>query len=390
MPDTLSYCFYRTNIFEFCNMITDVKRKSPAELFNTPIVQQTTFWHNVKSELGVTSLAINYKVSLENNNPENNDWNVLDLLVIIQQISRDNTIAYVPYGPDFEPYDGVEGRFLEELSESLRSYLPANCVAIRYDLFWESFWAREDDFYDCNGWWIGPPETRIQELRFNFNTENWNLRKAYSNQLPSNTLFVNTTLDTNILLEQMKPKTRYNIRLSARKGVSVRALEMDQLDIWYKLYGETAARNGIFLHSIDYFRAILAAKENDENSPTEVILLIAEIETIPLAAMFLVISGYKGSYLYGASSSENRNYMGTYALQWEAIKIAKSRGCTCYDMFGVAPNPNPSHPMYGLYRFKSGFGGEMFHTLGCWDYPLNADKYNLLCSLEMQSQGYHI
>ncbi len=63
--------------------------------------------------------------------------------------------------------------------------------------------------------------------------------------------------------------------------------------------------------------------------------------------------------------------MPTYALQWEAIKIAKEYGCTEYDMFGVSPGPDHSHPMYGLYQFKTGFGGELFHHLGCWDYLLD-------------------
>ena len=62
--------------------------------------------------------------------------------------------------------------------------------------------------------------------------------------------------------------------------------------------------------------------------------------------------------------------MPTYALQWEAIRRAKAAGCLEYDMFGVAPQPDPTHPMYGLWKFKHGFGGEIFHQLGCWDYPL--------------------
>ena len=62
--------------------------------------------------------------------------------------------------------------------------------------------------------------------------------------------------------------------------------------------------------------------------------------------------------------------MPTYALQWEAIRRAKAAGCLEYDMFGVAPQTDPTHPMYGLWKFKHGFGGEIFHQLGCWDYPL--------------------
>jgi lipid II:glycine glycyltransferase (peptidoglycan interpeptide bridge formation enzyme) len=82
--------------------------------------------------------------------------------------------------------------------------------------------------------------------------------------------------------------------------------------------------------------------------------------------------------------------MATYALQWEAICRSKAAGCTEYDMFGISPDPNPDHPLYGLYMFKSGFGGEIYHSLGCWDYPLDEEMYTLFRASELNSQGYHL
>ncbi len=373
-------------------MIFNVSYKKPEELFASPIVQQTAFWQRVRQQMGESTLALNFNATPDSvvcaKVPQGNV--LADMLVVIKNFDRQNSIAYVPYGPELQPLDGMQGVYLEELSECLRPYLPKSCIAIRFDLCWESLWAKDDDFYDSNGWWLGPPELAIQELRMNVGTVNWNLRKSSGNILPTNTLFINLDGKEEQLLSQMKPKTRYNIGLSQRKGVEVKQLKLDQLSLWYQLYSETAKRNGIFLHSIDYFAAVLAAKATNTLSPAEVILLLAEAEGIPLAAMFLVISGNRASYLYGASSSDNRNFMATYAIQWEAIRIAKVRGCVDYDMFGVAPRPDPSHPMYGLYRFKSGFGGEMYHTLGCWDYPLDEARYNYLSTVEMVSQGYHL
>jgi lipid II:glycine glycyltransferase (peptidoglycan interpeptide bridge formation enzyme) len=125
-------------------------------------------------------------------------------------------------------------------------------------------------------------------------------------------------------------------------------------------------------------------------SPAEVELLIAEFDSQSLAAMFLVYSGQRATYLYGASSALKRDYMATYALQWEAIIRARKKGCTEYDMFGTAPYRDPSHPLYGLYRFKTGFGGYMFHRMGCWDYPFCEQDYEQFISLEMKSKGYHL
>ena len=103
----------------------------------------------------------------------------------------------------------------------------------------------------------------------------------------------------------------------------------------------------------------------------------------------MVLSDYRATYFYGASSSSFRNVMPTYALQWKAMQIAKANKCREYDMFGIAPNPDPSHPMYGLFKFKQGFGGNIFHQLGCWDYPIDAEKYSYFAACEMNIQGYY-
>jgi lipid II:glycine glycyltransferase (peptidoglycan interpeptide bridge formation enzyme) len=75
------------------------------------------------------------------------------------------------------------------------------------------------------------------------------------------------------------------------------------------------------------------------------------------------------TYLYGASSNEDRNLMAGYALQWKAMQDARAFGCTQYDLFGIPPSPDPNHPMAGLYRFKTGFGGRIIHRPGSWDFP---------------------
>ncbi|MRR22428.1 peptidoglycan bridge formation glycyltransferase FemA/FemB family protein [bacterium] len=373
-------------------MIHDFRKKDIEEVFRTPIVQQTAFWSEVKRRMGISSLACNFSVpspGLEGDVITGSSI-TSDVLVVLRQLDQNHSIAYVPYGPELDPADEFRGVFLEELSECLRSQLPRHCIMIRYDLAWESFWAREEGAFTPEGIWLGPPASRLQELRFNFATHNHNLRKAHSNILPSNTIFLDLRKDEASLLQSMKPKTKYNMGLSQRKGVKVIVAGTDNLALWYTLYTETARRNGFYLHNIEYFRAVLTSTAENTQSPAEVLLLIAEYEKEPLAAMFLVITGNRGTYLYGASSSRLRNLMATYALQWKAILLARERGCTEYDMFGIAPNPDPDHPMYGLYRFKTGFGGEIRRSMGCWDYPLDSAAYNYFAASEMVSQGYHI
>lgn len=372
-------------------MTIQVEKKEIKAVVLTPIVQQTAFWAEVKANQGITPFAFDFKVRNDELFPDSKEKQstYADFLILQQSLNEDSSIAYVPYGPELEPSEERQGEFLEELSETIRSFLPKHCIGIRYDLAWQSLWDSQA-YYDENRIWTGPPEKKYQEFRLNYGTKNWNLHRANSDILPSNTIYIDLNADEQTILGRMKPKTRYNILLSSRKGIRVRESGMDELEIWYTLYAETARRNRLYLNDIDYFKTVLNARANDSLSPATVELLMAEKDGEPLAAMFLIISGHRGTYLYGASSSKHRNCMPTYALQWEAIKRAKARGCSQYDMFGVSPGPDQSHPMYGLYKFKSGFGGELFHQMGCWDYPFDENQYKLFAAAEMHSQGYHL
>ncbi|MCF8233377.1 MAG: peptidoglycan bridge formation glycyltransferase FemA/FemB family protein [Bacteroidales bacterium] len=373
-------------------MRVEIDKKDVKQVSESELLQQTAYWAEVKKKHGAGPRAFDLKLKGEEIRQENNRWGEAtdDLLILLQPVDREHYIAYVPYGPKLEPDEELQGPFLEELSEALRPLLPSGCIMIRYDLPWESPWAKDEDYFDNRNNWLGPPRPINQEIRMNFSTEKGMLTKAHSDILPSNTIFLNLKKDDQELLGRMKAKTRYNIRLSQRKGIEIERPGMEKLDVWYKLYGETARRNGIHVQDMSYFKTVLTARANHTNSPADVDLLVAGKNGTPLAAMFLAVSGNRATYLYGASSSVQRNCMATYALQWQAMKLAKEKGCTEYDMFGISPNPDPAHPMYGLYRFKSGFGGEIYHRMGCWDYPLDLEKYAYLQSSEMTSQGYHI
>ncbi len=372
-------------------MYLKIESKDVDDTFNTPIVQQTSFWSHVKEHLGVNSRAFDF--SIRNSDLYANvggySYTHADFLMFIQHLNNEDYIAYFPYGPEVEPSEENQGRFLEELSETLRYYLPKNCVSLRYDLNWQSHWCKKTD-YDENGIWLGAPEVQYQEFQLNYGTENHNLRKSNTNILPINTIVVDLFPDEEIILLKMKPKTRYNIKLALKKGVEVHSAGIGGLDVWYELYKETAIRNGLHINDKVFFYSVFASKLESENDDVLVDLLVSYYDNRPLAAMFLLVSCQRATYLYGASSSERRDLMPTYALQWRAMQLAKSYGCIEYDMFGVAPNNDPSHPMYGLYKFKQGFGGTIYHQLGCWDYPFDEEKYNFVRAMEINALGYYM
>ncbi|WP_422449032.1 lipid II:glycine glycyltransferase FemX [Thermoanaerobacterium sp. DL9XJH110] len=168
-------------------------------------------------------------------------------------------------------------------------------------------------------------------------------------------------------------KTRYNIRLSARKGVVVKEGTREDLKPFYDILRETCIRDKFLVRGYDYFEALW--DELVEKGLAK--LFMAEYQGKYIAGTIAFIFGDKAWYIYGASSNENRNVMPNYALQWAMIKWAKEQGCTMYDFRGVSGDLSPDNPLYGLYRFKKGFGGEFTEFIGEFDMVLSPFFYYL-------------
>ena len=145
------------------------------------------------------------------------------------------------------------------------------------------------------------------------------------------------------------------------------------LPLWYEIYRETGRRDGIALHSESYYRRLF---ENSLQVDTGFSLYTAEHEEDTLAGIIVARSAWRSVYMYGASGALKRELMPNQLLQWTAIKDARAEGAVEYDFFGIPPADNPDHPMHGLWRFKTGFGGEILHYRGAWDYPLNPFFYS--------------
>lgn len=366
-------------------MICEIEKKNIKEFKTTNILPQTAFWGRVKKNQGFIPQGVELTISqdLLVSDASSIKKEGEDLLILIKYIDVDTCFAYVPYGPKLEPTFENQGLFLEQLSESIKSFLPANCIFIRYDLMWKNQWAVEEEYFDNTGSWIGPPPHQTQEYRVNFSTVNWNLQKSIEDNLPKNTFFLDLTLDEQELLYNMRYNTRYNVRKANERGINVREYGIEHIGEWYKLYLDTAIRHKMPIQDQEYFSTILKNQDNGKKGVT-VKMLMADNEGEFLSSMFLVLSKKRGTYLYGASTSAKNNSMASYALQWESIRIAKELGCTEYDMFGSAPNLKQSHPLHGVHVYKKGFGGNLYHRMGCWDYPYDQKMYDLYKLQEMK------
>jgi len=359
-------------------MICSLEKKGIEDFNTTNILPQTSFWARVKSHQGFIPKGFELTVSkdLLVDTSESLVKKGDDLLVLIKYVDNENCFAYVPYGPKLEPVFENQGLFLEQVSETIKPYLPANCMFIRYDLMWKNQWSEEDDYFDNSGNWIGAPQSTTQEYRVNFKTANWNLKKSVEDGLPKNTFFLDLNQNDEDLLSNMRYNTKYNIKRAFRNGIRIREYGVEYISDWYKLYLDTAIRHNMPIQNEEYFATILRNQDNNKNG-VNIKMLMADYEGEFLSSMFLVLSKKRGTYLFGASSSCNNKLMASYALQWESIKIAKQWGCTEYDMFGSAPNNNQNHPLHGVHLYKKGFGGELYHRMGCWDYPYDLELYDM-------------
>jgi len=207
---------------------------------------------------------------------------------------------------------------------------------------------------------------------------NSQLRISPHNIQPPRTIIIDIKDSEEQILARMKQKTRYNIRLAEKKGVIVRA--WDNIESFHNMMLITGGRDEFGVHSREYYQRaydLLHPKQMGE-------LLVAEYEGKPLAALFVARNGDRAYYLYGASTDEERNRMPTYLLQWEAMKWAKARGCEEYDLWGV-PDEDEStveasfetrhDGLWGVYRFKRGFGGELKRAVQAMDRVYNPLLY---------------
>jgi peptidoglycan pentaglycine glycine transferase (the first glycine) len=190
-----------------------------------------------------------------------------------------------------------------------------------------------------------------------------------------NTVLIDLTLSEEELLARMKQKTRYNIRLAEKKGVSLRVGTQKDFGMHYKMYAETSVRDGFVIRDESYYRTVWKLFM-DSNEPT-CEPLIAEVDGEPVAAIFVFYFRGRAYYVYGMSRDVHREKMPTYLLQWEAMKRAKAKGCSVYDLWGAPDVFDESDSMWGVYRFKEGLGGKVVRTLGAWDYAPNPFWYKM-------------
>jgi lipid II:glycine glycyltransferase (peptidoglycan interpeptide bridge formation enzyme) len=220
------------------------------------------------------------------------------------------------------------------------------------------------------------PEWREGELQRRDWLADHGFRPSQECIQPRSTIMVDLDDAEEQILARMKPKWRYNIRLSERKGVEVREGDTSDLEVFYELMRVTGRRDGFSIHSLDYYRRAFELFQPAGHAR----LFMAYYQDRPLAGLMAYAFNKQSWYMYGASADEHRELMSNHQLQWCAMKWARALGCKQYDLWGVPDTEanSPTATLEGVGRFKAGFGGQIVRYLGAYDYVYLPPLYWLM------------
>ena len=327
--------------------------------FSPTSLLQTWEWGEIKSRYG---WAVDYKTWQDDQQRVKAAALILKREQRIPILGTKLKILYVPKGPLLDWQAPIRERVLADLKAYARQE-KAVYIKIDPELFTANGYNGSADYKKDE-----QAEASIQGML----ADGW----VISNQQIQfkNTFVIDLQKTEDEILADMKQKTRYNVRLGTKKGVSVRKAGLDELPAIYEMYAETSNRDGFIIRPKDYYLNLWTLfMEAGMATP-----LVAEVEDDLVAGIILFHFGDRSWYLYGMSRNLHREKMPNYLLQWEAIKLSKSLGCKVYDLWGAPDVFNESDRMWGVYRFKEGLGAKVVQTTGALDYPVNQNKYKII------------
>ncbi|HCJ45409.1 MAG: peptidoglycan bridge formation glycyltransferase FemA/FemB family protein [Candidatus Moranbacteria bacterium] len=284
---------------------------------------------------------------------------------VIEKVSLVGNYLYIPKGPIFSLEEASDESVQKQLQKIIKEAQEKKVKWIR----------------------IEPEnENTLHSLQKNFSGK---VVKAPRDIQPRELFVIDITKTKEDILADMKPKTRYNIRLAEKRGVKIFTTREEKYkQAFYDLVEKTADRKEINPHSKTYYENFFAIFPE-----TLCQLFVAEYEGIILAANICIFFRGRAIYLHGGSSDISRDVMAPYLLQWKQIEYAKDHGCTEYDFGGVhvVSSSEGTNDWGGITRFKTGFSPRTNPRLfpGTYDMILDPMMYSFYKTLRLLRTFFH-
>lgn len=301
---------------------------------------QTGAWGDLKAVFGWEPQRIALR--------DNSGSLVAGALVLYRRLPyRLGWLAYVPYGPLVDWDDTAQVRALLAAIDTAAKRHGAAFLKIE-------------------------PGYGLDDINF----ATYGFRPSPQTVQPPRSIVIDLTGSDETILARMNQGTRRNIRKSEKFEIQIRQGTRADVASFNALLAETGSRDAFGVHTPTYYE-----RAYDLFVPGgQAALFLGSYQGQDLAGVMVFRLANWAWYFYGASSDRERQRMASYGVQWAGIQWAKAQGAAQYDMYGI-PDAEPdtleaqfesrNDGLWGVYRFKRGWGGQIVRSVGAWDRVYN-------------------
>jgi lipid II:glycine glycyltransferase (peptidoglycan interpeptide bridge formation enzyme) len=178
-------------------------------------------------------------------------------------------------------------------------------------------------------------------------------------------------------------QNRRNLRKGERAGIEIHERSTAEgLDRFHALHAATSGRKEFEPKPRRYFDALEPLLRRGR-----VVVFLAEHAGQPIAACVLGL-GRVARYLWGGTAQGGTEIAGSGPmLHLAMMRRAVAAGAEVYDLGGSpGPEPDASHPNYGVWRFKAGFRGRFVRNEEDYDYLLRPAAERWLSAIARRIQ----
>lgn len=171
------------------------------------------------------------------------------------------------------------------------------------------------------------------------------------------TFLTDLTRTENELWSKLNKRARWGVRKAKRSGVKVaQATSEQEWDDFYRLHELHCLKHGYTsLLPTALFKSIYKILYPQKMAK----LFLAQLDNKVIAGTLLLMHRKYVVFFRNASISEYLRFEPNNILQWISIKWGKENGAEIYDMGGIMLPTSRKSYLYGLYKYKKKWGGQL-------------------------------